>query len=98
MDAKELRIGNLLSYVNQKVIVLDIVTRKGYDVELGYFTDSVGFERKLSDKDVEPIPLTEEWLLKFGFDDRGCINLMIDETRTPTTKLILRTYSNRIKN
>ena len=42
-----------------------------YDVELGYYVDSAGFQRKLSDEDVKPIPLTEDWLVKFGFKYLG---------------------------
>lgn len=68
MEAKELRIGNLLQYCNQTVHVMCIQTLSDkYDVELGYYVDSVGFQRKLSDKDVKPIPLTEDWLVKLGF-------------------------------
>jgi hypothetical protein len=66
MEAKELRIGNYVNYVNQKVNVLQISVegRNKWDVELGYFEDSIGFERLFNE--IQPIPLTEEWLLKFG--------------------------------
>lgn len=67
MEARELRIGNLLDYYGQTVIVLDI--KRNQNIECGYFNDSIGFERKLTEKhSPKPIPLTEEWLLKFGFE------------------------------
>src|SRR5690606_37877190 len=43
--------------------------RNKWDVELGYFEDSIGFERLINE--IQPIPLTDEWLLKFGFFKRG---------------------------
>jgi hypothetical protein len=67
MLASELRIGNYVNYAAEKVIVLQtsIKGRNKWDVELGYFEDSIGFERMITE--IQPIPLTEEWLLKFGF-------------------------------
>jgi hypothetical protein len=71
MKAKELRIGNLIfkpKYENgQRILVPRVVTAIG---QIG------GKVSKLEDgnyifnySDVEPIPLTEEWLVKFGFVD-----------------------------
>ena len=37
-------------------------------IELGYFEESIGFIRQLDDKGIHPIPLTEEILLKCGFE------------------------------
>ena len=57
MDAKELRIGN---YVN-KHGNLNIID----GIAIGFISTSIGgaiFQNK-----IEPILLTEEWLLKFGF-------------------------------
>jgi hypothetical protein len=71
MKATELRIGNLVEYKNQYINVSGI----------GPFgIQSEGKEyliiAKFSTPDIQPIPLTEKWLLKFGFeDDRD--NLMI---------------------
>ena len=62
MEAKELRIGNYVSYATQETLILDI---NRTHAELGYYMDSIGFERKYHE--FRPIPLTEEWLLKFGF-------------------------------
>lgn len=60
MKANELRIGNLISDV--------FATGKFYGVVNKVHKDKVyynGFVSKI--EDIEPIPLTEEWLLKFGF-------------------------------
>jgi len=67
MKSTELRQGNILDYYGQIVIVLEI--KRNENIELGYFTNSIGFERKLTEKhSPKQIPLTEEWLLKFGYD------------------------------
>jgi hypothetical protein len=57
MEAKELRIGN---YVYAK----EIETVKAIGIEDYIWFDK---ERNLSVELCQPIPLTEEWLLKFGF-------------------------------
>lgn len=59
MEAKELRIGNLLNHNNGFVV--------------GPFTvNSIHISDLEKDnayaKEYEPIPLTEEWLIKFGFE------------------------------
>lgn len=73
MKASELRLMNLLNYLEETVYVLGVRQNNEYmlpshNLELGYFVDSVGFERNENDPDIHPIPLTEEWLLKFGFE------------------------------
>lgn len=66
----ELRLGNLFEYHNQTVRVLSILSREKSD--FGYFEDSVGFLRNYTDEDCPtPIPLTEDWLLKLGFENWG---------------------------
>ncbi len=59
MEAHELRIGNLVKWKStgdiNDVIKID-VTIKNHCVN------------HINIKDCEPIPLTEEWLLKFGFE------------------------------
>jgi len=81
MKVKELRIGNYVNYVSQKVIVLQtsIEGRNDWDVELGYFEDSIGFPRKINK--ITPIPITKEWLLKFGFkkEERKLYSLYVDD-------------------
>ena len=59
MEAKELRIGNLFRFISTNYIeyVSDIKTN-------GLKTPVIN---NVSIKDTEPIPLTEEWLVKFGF-------------------------------
>lgn len=61
MEAKELRIGNLLNHNNKFFI--------------GPFTvNSIHISDLERDnayaKEYEPIPLTEEWLIEFGFEER----------------------------
>ena len=62
----ELRIGNYLNYYNQNCHVMGIYNYG--KIELGYFEESIGFIRQLDDKGIHPIPLTEEILLKCGFE------------------------------
>ena len=67
MEVKDLRIGNYLDYYGQPCIVLEI--KRNQYIECGYFNDSIGFERKLTEKhSPKPIPLSEQWLLDFGFE------------------------------
>jgi len=56
MDAKELRIGN---WIHSKA------THQDWQIEL----DSIELVLKSLDK-VEPIPLTEEWMVNLGFDKK----------------------------
>jgi len=62
VKSNELRIGNLLTVKYTKQIKEDFVTEiKGYDI--------VRIEENdFNTLNYEPIPLTEEWLLKFGFN------------------------------
>jgi hypothetical protein len=65
MKATEFRIGNIV-YVKGKVDELSGIADNDYY--------STGYGHGVWDDDIEPIPLTEEWLLKFGFnyiDDDG---------------------------
>ena len=59
MEAKELRIGNLIKFISTDDIdvVLDINTRIIKKPSIN----------NVNITDVEPILLTEEWLLRFGF-------------------------------
>lgn len=68
MDSRELRIGN---YVDCNGIVSEIVETRTNYVRLKYFREDVEKEHislVLLDERVKEIPLTEEWLLKFGFE------------------------------
>lgn len=62
IQANELRIGNLLSYRN------NVVKINLSDIDYVY-TDNTG-----SQKYFKTIPITEEWLLKFGFDKSNRID------------------------
>ncbi len=55
MKASELRIGNLVNYCNK----ISVLNAELFLQLLKYTTP------------FEPIPLTEEWLLKFGFEHLG---------------------------
>jgi hypothetical protein len=61
MKATELRIGNLLEYEYQTVSV-DIISKSGFSVS----GDEIYPVEENMDE-VKPIPLTEEWLTKFGW-------------------------------
>jgi hypothetical protein len=65
MKANELRLNNIILYKGE-----------AYKISGNYilFKTCVNIERK--DKDYEPIPLTEEWLLKFGFIWHGDIKIL----------------------
>lgn len=93
MDVKELRIGNwfLLNKSNVK---------KPYQIDSGFDI----YKLDESDcADIEPIPLTEEWLIKFGFEkkqffsyDKGLLSVSL-----PSEDALLwrngRTYFNSWK-
>ena len=59
MKAQELRIGNFVLFDNKKVEITGIV-------KSGFYFDKQDFAINLLEW-FQPIPLTEEWLLKFGF-------------------------------
>ena len=60
MNATELRIGNLLWDIEDDYLV-KVEMIDGYEKSINGFNETY-FEI------VKPIPLTEEWLLKFGFE------------------------------
>ena len=76
MKAAELRIGN---YVN--------ISEKVSEIQLVNFTE-IHYTDVL--KNYKPIPLTEEWLMKFGF--YSC------ETNAYFTKYIYTNAKSRVKN
>lgn len=63
MKTSELRQGNLLQDLNGKVLCVDVITTfnqvRTTDSYTHYRVDGIN-------KQIEPIPLTEEWLLKFN--------------------------------
>lgn len=63
MKASELRICNLIFTHKEEIIVV-----KGIDIEgLILFNE----DQNIFDFKCKPIPLTEEWLVKFGFENEG---------------------------
>ena len=62
MEIRELRIGNLVHIGGHNTDITDLLTNP---VEL---YASVSPDYGYMESDVQPIPLTEEWLLKFGFE------------------------------
>ena len=68
IQAKELRIGNYIQDYECEPYIFQVEELRKY---VGY--EIWAFYRKGSAKakEVDPIPLTEEWLLKFGFRIEG---------------------------
>lgn len=64
MESKELRIGNYINFGSTVSEVLGITVT---DVMFKYSTGSEEKYAKLISEGIQPIPLTEEWLIKFGF-------------------------------
>lgn len=61
IEPRELRVGNLI-YDNQgKVVEIDSITKKG--VNISFYGETLDLS-----VDINPIPLTEEWLIKLGFE------------------------------
>jgi hypothetical protein len=60
MKAEELRIGNYVALPNNIVVK---ISRKDFAIYKGL----------ANIEDYNPIPLTEEWLLKFGFEKKSWI-------------------------
>lgn len=58
MEAKELRIGNLTREKLNKTI---------YEITANGLLYLIACENEAKEIAIEPIPLTEEWLIKFGF-------------------------------
>ena len=94
MRAQDLRIGNLVNYG------INIVPIKSIHIE-SVLKDSavvyIELNKKLSHycvniEDISPIPLTEDWLLKFGFEsnpyqdryENGKIHIECDKTKEIT--------------
>lgn len=65
MDAKELRIGNIVNYFGKNQIVTSDIIR----------------ECELNNATTQPIHLIEEWLLKFGFSEHyGSFRIKLDNS------------------
>lgn len=95
MKAEDLRIGNIVQNSKGEQIIIESLSESGglngYSwSNTHYGNHSGGFEWELNINDVTPIPLTEEWLLKFGFSDKeykpGFIGIDIGNTDFTLTK------------
>lgn len=70
----EVRIGNLVDF-NGKVETVYAIRNSGVDFYRGKTKKSVIMQSYVWEA-IKPIPLTEEWLLKFGLDKLdGCFSL-----------------------
>lgn len=67
MKAQDLRIGNLVK-VNDKIFKVSIVKDEFINCYLTTPTQEYKHTPSISINNVKPIPLTEEWLLKMGFN------------------------------
>ena len=65
MKASELRIGNLVTPCGNKPYRVESVDNDGCMIVPVDNSELVDFDYEC---DLEPIPLTEEWLVKFGFE------------------------------
>jgi len=71
IKANELRLGNFISTIDNKIICTSVKGFFGFPVNTGI----VNHNNDINDFEyLKPIPLTEEWLIKFGF------SLMTDTT------------------
>ena len=64
MKASELRLGNLIFGVSDRV---ETVTAIGMDSITSYAGKLVDCKMLAHESECNPIPITEQWLLKFGF-------------------------------
>lgn len=69
MKANELRIGNLVIYDDEVVEIGEITHQGAYKILGG--CERVTSKMWMPYKIIKPIPLTEEWLIKFGFEKGG---------------------------
>lgn len=69
MKPEELRIGNLVLLRNTSIgghIEIESINKFGIEL---YFTDLDGIEPTWEFDQIKGIPLTEEWLERFGFEE-----------------------------
>ncbi len=84
MKANELRIGNLVLDGKNKIIEVDSISELGINIEHGsltlFFEPFNSFGITDNNDVIKPIPLTKEWLLKFGFliEENGDVDFSFD--------------------
>lgn len=74
---EELRIGNLLQ-LNPKLdwypgndLMVVVESISGHGINFGYYPETGLYWKNLSENDIVAIPLTEEWLIRGGFEVGG---------------------------
>lgn len=66
IQANELRVGNIVSDFGGREARVSAITERGtIKLSSEHYTDE---SFNLNERVINPIPLTEEWLLRFGFD------------------------------
>lgn len=71
MKSEELRIGNFVFYPSDTNLLSKVTCLGNTSIEV----ENIDYEQELSpyhqncEDIIQPIPLTEEWLLKFGFEE-----------------------------
>jgi hypothetical protein len=73
MKANDLRIGNLV-YVSDNET--NIIFKEITPINIHNLMHLTGWDKSPIDIEFEPIQLTEEWLLKFGFEKNGTIAIL----------------------
>lgn len=69
MKATELRIGNYVTdRITKNIIEVDSINELGITLFADIIDEDMFVNNQEEADDIEPIPLTEEWLLKFGFE------------------------------
>jgi hypothetical protein len=75
MKANELRIGNWIlnkRYKSGYKMQIESIGEFGLNIELGHDGLNPLIGDDCSFNECEPIPLTDEWLVKFGFKEKNC--------------------------
>jgi hypothetical protein len=99
MQASELRIGNLVDFVNRTnplhrplytpLIVMEVTQIDIKCYPYGQSLHKVLRYNSLWLADVEPIQITEEWLVRFGFEKIGNFGYAIRNFRLEYTKNLI---------
>jgi hypothetical protein len=73
IEAKELRIGNLLTHDARTCRVTSLIENgeSNYDIETRFVKGGEVRFNSIIYVGLEPIPLTEEWLVKFGLQHKS---------------------------
>lgn len=72
MRAEELRIGNLVFDEIGHLCSISTIAQSSIRIKYGSELFDIGLDDSLIHPEhLKPIPLTEEWLLKFGFEKHG---------------------------